>query len=260
MKIAAFYENIRTGAVQDGIPMAEAVAALCRSGLQGLYVGWQSAQQYPQELASVLRETGTEAVGLHGWIDFDRGGAEARAMIDRAAELGTDHALIVPVCEGGDVGRLIADMREAVRYGREKGVRVCMEDLDQASSPYNSLAGLKRFLEEIPDLCCCFDTGNWIMHGEDEVEAFKALRGRITALHLKDRVTAPVNGDDGARQILDGSVRYPVPVGQGYIRVAEILAMAGDWPAVVELYEYSPAHMLEGIRASVEWVKGQLRG
>ena len=259
MKIAAFFENIRTGAEYEGISVAEAVSGLQKAGLQGIYVSCESTQKYADELAEAVRETGVGIVGLHGWIDFDTQIGDVRGAIDRAAELGTDHLLIVPVCEGNDVEKLTAGMRDAVAYGREKGVRVCMEDVDQANYPTSTIAGLRAFLDRIPGLECCFDTGNWIMSGEDEVEAFKKTQDRISAMHLKDRSKTRINEDDIEIRLPDGSELYPAPVGKGYVRVAEILSMAGDWPVIAELYNCSPARMLEGIRASVEWIAAQIR-
>lgn len=258
MEIAAFYENIRTGAEHDGIPMTEAVASLRGAGLQGLYVSCESTELYADELAETVRETGVGIVGLHAWVHFDRDAEEARRAVDRAAELGTDHLLIVPVRADHDFEKLIAGVKEAAAYGKSRGVQVCMEDLDQADSPYNSLAGMRTFLDRIPDLGCCFDTGNWIMHQEDETEAFRELRSRICAMHLKDRAMTPIHADDAGTEILDGSFRYPVPVGKGILRVGEILSGAGDVPVIVELYGYSPAHMLEGIRESVAWVRNRI--
>ena len=57
------------------------------------------------------------------------------------------------------------------------------------------------------------------------------------------------------KQILDGSCRYPASIGSGYIRIREILEIAADLPMIVELYDYSPSHMLDGIRSSIEWVQ-----
>ncbi len=259
MKTAAFYENIRTGAVHDGISMPEAVSALRGSGLEGIYVSYDSTVQYADELAETVRTTGVEITGLHAWIHFSREGTEARRVIEQAARLGTNHVLIVPVCDGNDLETLLAGMRDAVSYGKSRNVQVYMEDLDQADSLYNSVEGLQVFMDRIPDLGCCFDTGNWIMRQEDEVEAFRHFRGRTGALHLKDRAMTPENPEDAGKEILDGTCRYPVPVGRGYIRTGEILDMAGDVPAIVELYDYSPSRMLAGIRASVEWVRRRQR-
>ena len=175
-RISAFYENIRTGAVHDGISVVKAVSALCSSGLQGIYISYASTLQYADEIAEVVAETGVEITGLHAWISFSKDGTEARDVIDQAARLGTDHVLIVPVCDDNDVETLVAGMQDAVRYGMEKGIQVFMEDLDAADSSYNSMKGLQTFMDRIPELKCCFDTGNWIMHGEDEVEAFRQFR------------------------------------------------------------------------------------
>ena len=255
MIVSAFYENIRTGAVHDGLPMTEAVKLLCESGLKGLYVSYESTVHFSGELDEVLRETGIKVTGLHSWIDFSRDKTGYKNLIDQAVSLGTDHVLIVPVCTDQNMETLIEGMKNAVEYGAARGIRVFMEDLDQANSPYNNLAGLKLFLERIPGLLCCFDTGNLIMHQEDEVDGFKQLQNRIRALHLKDRVIRPQNPDDIGKQILDGSCRYPAPVGSGYIRIREILEIAADLPMIVELYDYGPSHMLDGIRSSIEWVQ-----
>ena len=251
-RIAAFYENIITGSMHEGLSMVDAVSVLRNSGLRGIYVSYDSTVYYADELAEVLEKTGVEITGLHAWVDFDK--TDAHDVIDQAVRLGTDHVLLVPVCAGNDAETLLAGMRNAVAYGENNGVRIYMEDLDQADSPYNSVAGLQFFLDQVPGLRCCFDTGNLIMRQEDEVQAFRHLQPRICALHLKDRAMTPVNADDMGKKILDGSNRYPVPVGKGYIRIPEILAMAGDLPVIVELYDYSPSHMLDGIRSSVQQI------
>ena len=166
--------------------------------------------------------------------------------------------MIVPVCSGQNLETLIDGMKNAVEYGEARGVQVYMEDLDQADSPYNNLTGLKLFLDQISGLSCCFDTGNLIMDQEDEVDGFEQLKTRIRALHLKDRSVRQNNPDDIGKQILDGSYRYPVPVGNGYIRIPEILEIAADLPMIVELYDYSPSHMLAGISSSIEWVQKRI--
>ena len=49
----------------------------------------------------------------------------------------------------------------------------------------------------------------------------------------------------------------------GYIHIKEILDLLKEqkYPGkvIVELYDYSPEHMLEGIGESVSWVAGVLR-
>lgn len=255
MKISAFYENIRTGADHDGISMAEAVSALREAGLEGVYVGYDSTRRYADELADVMQQTGVEITGLHAWINFDRFRGAAFKVIDQAARLGTDHVLIVPTTEGISDAPIYEGLQATVDYGDQKGVRVYLEDLDLDSSTLCTMGGVCMLLRRIPRLLCCFDTGNLIMFHEDETEGFKRGGSRVRALHLKDRAHSPLHPEDVGKRTMDGEYCYPAPVGMGYIKMAELLSMAGDMPAVVELYDYSPAHMLEGIRSSIEWVR-----
>ncbi|MBO6092215.1 MAG: hypothetical protein J6P40_01110, partial [Oscillospiraceae bacterium] len=174
MKISAFYENIRTGAEFCGVTMTEAVTMLRDSGLTGLYISLDSLKAFLPEIRAVLENTGVFVAGLHAWIDLDTNPDGYRELIDAACNNGTDNVLIVPTCSGNHDNNLteilLAGVKAAVEYGESRGITVCMEDMDRLNSPYNSVAGLDQFLSNIPGLFCCFDTGNFIMHQEDELE------------------------------------------------------------------------------------------
>ena len=258
MKISAFYENIRTGAEFCGVTMTEAVTMLRDSGLTGLYISLDSLKASLPEIRAVLENTGVFVAGLHAWIDLDTNPDGYRELIDAACNNGTDNVLIVPTCSGNHDNNLteilLAGVKAAVEYGESRGITVCMEDMDRLNSPYNSVAGLDQFLSNIPGLFCCFDTGNFIMHQEDELEAFRYFQSKISMMHLKDRAKEPEHPDDVGRIIADGTVRYPCPVGSGFIQIKQILDIANGLPVIVELYDYSPEHMLEGIRKSIKWL------
>ena len=61
-------------------------------------------------------------------------------------------------------------MSHAVLYGQELGITVSMEDFDGLEAPYCTIAGLDEFLRDVPGLACSFDTGNFIMYQENELE------------------------------------------------------------------------------------------
>ena len=73
----------------------------------------------------------------------------------------------------------------------------------------------------------------------------------------------PSYPDDMAKICADGSPSYAAETGFGYIHIKEILDLLKEqkYPGnvIVELYDYSPEHMLEGIGESVSWVAGVLR-
>ena len=208
-----------------------------------------------------MDNTGVCVSGLHAWIDLDRNPEGYQELVDAAVKVNTDNVLIVPYCSEthleGPMKTLLDGVQAAVAYGLKRGIKVCMEDMDRLDFPFNSVAGLENFLSYIPGLYCCFDTGNFIMHQEDELEAFQHFQTRVCAIHLKDRTRKAYNAEDIGRIIADGTVRYPCPVGSGFIRIKEILELSGNIPVIAELYDYSPEHMLEGLRKSVEWINKQ---
>ena len=126
MPIAAFYENIRTGALEKGISMTEAVSRLRESGMDGIYICLDSVREYPDEIEEVIRTTGVCVTGLHAWIDFGRNPEGYQELVDAAVRLKTDHVLIVPTCEDEEepLPVLLCGMRKAVLYGKDRGIRV----------------------------------------------------------------------------------------------------------------------------------------
>lgn len=258
--IAVFYENILTGAIAEHMRMPVVVAALKARGLDAVYISDETLKDRIHEVHSVLRSTGVAVAGLHAWIDFSSNPANQsyRFLIDEAVRLKADNVLIVPGMESPE--NIVAGMRAAVKYGDVMGIRVCMEPLDRLDSPYNNIAGLEYFLDSVPGLYCCFDTGNLILRGEDELAAFGRVKDRVIGLHLKDRTWEKANVDDAEKVCADGRTVYPAPVGDGVIRMEEILDAADSaatLPLIIELYDYSPAHILDGICRSLEWVKKQ---
>lgn len=268
MKIAAFYENIVTGAESRGIPVKEAVFLLMQSGLDLLYIGLDSLRSRQAELQDVIESTGLCVEGVHAWIDLGTAPKDpaCEELIRKAADLGAKHALIVPgLFPQGESdhkhreANMIRGMRRVVAMGERVGVTVCMEDLDSLQAPYSTADGLDRFLSEIPGLRCCFDTGNLALIGEDELAAFLRFRDRLCAIHLKDRAHEPSAPGSIGKTCSDGSIVYPVPVGTGYIQTRDILRYLREndrtCNGIVELYDYSPAQMLSSIAASIRWVK-----
>ena len=130
-----------------------------------------------------------------------------------------------------------------------------MEDFDGLEAPYCTIAGLNDFLTDVPGLACSFDTGNFIMYQENELEAFQLFRDKICTVHLKDRRKEAKYPDDKAKICADGSLSYAAETGRGYIHIKEILDLLKEQNyhgnVIVELYDYSPEHMLEGIGESV---------
>ncbi len=269
MKVSAFYENIVTGAEASGIDMHSALEQLKKAGMDRIYLMPQSWEKDKELLKEALPLLGIEVEGLHSWIFFQKNPSDAsyRGVIDLAAELGAEHVLFVPgmLTVGNtrrDIDNILTGMRAAVSYGNEKGIHVLMENFDGLLSPFNSIAGLQYFMDSIPGLGCAFDTGNFVMFREDELEAAALFADRIRFIHVKDRALSPLRPGNRKKLCADLSEVYPCAVGSGYIRIKEIFdyLAARDIKAnaVAELFDCDPGFMLEDIEASVRWIKENL--
>lgn len=108
------------------------------------------------------------------------------------------------------------------------GCRLTMEPFDckwgdtNEFVSYRTLAGIQTYLENVPGLLCCFDSGNFQRGGTAWEEAATALQGKIANVHLKDlrrdELYAPL-----AKKSVDGSLWSMAPVGGGELHLSECL-------------------------------------
>lgn len=272
MRIAAFYENIKEGTEYLGISMKEACMDLKEAGMELLYISGSSFQEDRDEVIQLLKETELKIEGLHQWVDFAHNpeSEEYKQTLKDAKMLGAANVLFVPGFIRDEeesqreylIMNMIKGMSHAVAYGEKIGMPVSMEDFDGMSAPYNCISGLKRFMDEIPGLKCSFDTGNFIMYHENEMDAFACFNDRLCTIHLKDRKATPYYAGNIPNICADGSRSYSCPIGDGNIHIEELIArLQGqnyEGNLIVEMYGCDPKHMLEGIRQSILHVKAML--
>lgn len=278
MHIAAFLENILQGARAQDIPLRDALKMMQDAGMEKIYVGTMSINGFMgmpglgEGVFDTFEELGIGVEGLHGFFDFGHHPEDEsyRDFIDLAARHGAPNVLIVPgMIPEEDAHRrdeMLANMKsvliKAVAYGREKGVIVSMEDFDGLTAPFCTIDGLDWFMQEVEGLQCSFDTGNFVMYREDELEAFERFRSKICTMHLKDRGTTRIYEGDSAVTLADGSQLYPIPVGYGIIRVREIIdglkAQGYDGGLIAEIFGCDGAHMLPSIAKSIRWIRDNI--
>ena len=267
MKIAAFYENIATGAKQRGISVHDAVAEMKEAGLQRLYMSGRSFRGDEEGVLALCREFDLEIEGLYDFFDFlhkpeDDGYIQ---QVDTALRAGAKNVMsIVGMFREEDTGNhdtlmenAATVLRRAVAYAQEKGIDYSMEDFDNLTSPVCTIEGMVWFQQQVPGLKCSFDTGNFVLYHQDELEAFEQMKHLICTVHVKDRGPEQHYPDDLARICADGAAMYSTPIGQGAIKVEEIFrrlkAMGYDGTLIAELFDYGDT--LKGIKESIEWIK-----
>lgn len=156
-----------------------------------------------------------------------------RRFLYDVAEAGSRQVLILPAdMTPGDKAPQIARLAEHLHRTCEEaapyGIRVLLEDYDGAGSPCCQLADLRTLLEAVPALGLAFDTGNFLYSGQDTLEAYARLKGRLCHLHLKDRCLTPLHPNDQPMVTPDGRALYPCAAGKGILPIATILQKAQE--------------------------------
>ena len=275
MKTATFYENILCGvraSLGDGATretfnraVSEAVSSLMDSGLDMLCVSLGSLSSDEGGINGII-SSGVGVEQVYEWIDLisDPCHPDVDLMMSEAARVGANNVLIVPgIDRPGERGsrtrfkNIVTGMKRAVMLGRKYGITVCAEDLDHLEASYCTSHGLKKLLDSVPGLMCCYDTGNLMISCEDGLEALALFSDRIRAVHLKDRAPAPMAQECAVMTCSDGSLLYPSPVGSGIVpmrKILEYLSKTGyDGNVITELFSYDPVKTLDAIKESVEW-------
>ena len=84
---------------------------------------------------------------------------------------------------------------------------------------------MQWFAEQVPGLCFTFDTGNFIIHGENIFAAWEELKDKVVHVHCKDRKISsdkPLQTQKNAT--LDIKECYlPAAVGEGCIPIKELV-------------------------------------
>lgn len=125
-----------------------------------------------------------------------KNGRQARSYLPFLREKGIKNLMMV--CRPGSSaadrdrvnGAIISSLNSLCSEAAKYGVTVLAEDFDSSDIPCGSCEDMLFFGERVPLLRFTFDTGNFAFFGEDALECFGRLSGRIAHVHLKDRVSA----------------------------------------------------------------------
>ncbi len=178
--------------------IAAVVAVLAVSGCSGRQES-PRVSIFADHIGAVSRQeeiSFAEAASIVRGIGY--AGADVRVTQDPAElkildSLGFKHSCCIAnidYCSGEVRPDVSARLAAFAARAAKEGLTVMVEDYDNASSPCFNTEMLKDLFSKAPSLMHNFDSGNYIIAGEDCLEALKLFRERIAHVHLKDRVPA----------------------------------------------------------------------
>ena len=205
-----------------------------------------------------------EISNLYQFFDFGNhyaaGMHTGRKMIDTAKAMGIQRVMIIPgflapeqakeltkasssfeetaaYMEG--ISEILA-MRDAIaeltEYATERGIMVSMEDFDAFDSPIARMNPIKWFLTQVPGLKHTLDMGNYAFSNESAAEAYELFKDQIGHVHCKDRGEEKEEdpeiwkglGVPYGEELSHRRGMKPVPVGDGYMPIAELVKKLKD--------------------------------
>ena len=247
-RVSIFAAHVSTVASQEHISFAEAAAAVRAIGYEGADV-WVTQDE---DQLRILDSVGFAHSCCIAEIDYCSG-ADVSADEERALEFmrthGYDRILIVPgLYRGEDTPDVSVRLGEFAARAAAEGLTVAVEDYDNPHSPCFDTGMLSGLFAAAPELMHNFDSGNYIIAGEDCLEAVRLFRDRIAHVHLKDRVS-------------ENDMSCPA-IGSGCIPEAEAIAALADsgYDGWLTVEHFGHAHMLEAAEESYRFISSCLAG
>jgi sugar phosphate isomerase/epimerase len=183
---------------------------------------------------AALAETGSAVVCYDVGGDFinpDRSArqnavATVRTSLERAARLGAQRILIVPgsLKEGISpaVARtwIVEGLKECVPEADRLGLPLTIEDHSSQAAVYGRSDHLNAICDAVgPHLAVTYDVGNFLLAGEDPLQALDRLASRIIHVHFKDWHVVPPTAEQPVRSVtgLDGRRYTGAVLGEGVV-------------------------------------------
>jgi sugar phosphate isomerase/epimerase len=225
----------------------------------------------PAEIARICGARNLEISCINGSANladadesaFEAGLEQARALTDAAAGMGCPVIMLIPGrAESEDdlpraAGRIAEGLRQAVAYAADQGITVTIEDFPNALAPYASIEQVQYLLDEAPGLKLTYDCGNWLIGGDDPVEALHQFAGAIVNAHIKEWELDPT---ESRHRLPDGRRIRGGLHGEGVLDHEAILSglvqIGYDGYLAFE-YEGVEDH-LEATRRGMEYLRGVL--
>ena len=263
IKLSIFYEHLREAMEQTGKSLEELLAEAKKAGISGVEMEFSTLVKKP-ELHRIIQNAGMEISNLYQFFDFGNhyaaGMHAGRKMIDTAKAMGIQRVMIIPgflapeqakeltkasgsfeetaaYMEG--ISEILA-MRDAIaeltEYATERGIMVSMEDFDAFDSPIARMNPIKWFLTQVPGLKHTLDMGNYAFSNESAAEAYELFKDQIGHVHCKDRGEEKEEdpeiwkglGVPFGEELAHRRGLKPVPVGDGYMPIAELVKKLKD--------------------------------
>lgn len=267
MKFSVFYEHIAEAAVQEQRSVESICQEISALNIKGVEIENTRLIKEKEEILNALKSAGMEISCMYGFFDFAHTSDlnDGMKMVDLAEECYIKKVMLIPGFLEDDefepsiykekVDKMIHVLKQVCEYAKKKDIMVVLEDFDDKKAPFATSKQMNYFYENIPDLYCAFDTGNFLYSEEDALEVLPLFLGRIGHVHCKDRSLAAKEGET-PKATIKGRDMYSSPVGSGCIPMKEILSkiIETGYDDYVAIEHFGSMNQLQDMKISIKWL------
>lgn len=254
IRLSTFFDHILQAEEQTGKHIPELLAEVKKAGISAVEINRTYLLEHPATL-EMLETAGLQVSCIYEFYALERGREteKARRHIEIARKTKAGKILIVPgffsveteefvncvpdrekvwdyLSHSEKAQRMADGLREIVEMAGSRNIAdtpitVVIEDFDDRNSPIACVSGMQWFAEQVPGLCFTFDTGNFIIHGENIFAAWEELKDKVVHVHCKDRKISsdkPLQTQKNATPDIK-ECYLPAAVGEGCIPIEELV-------------------------------------
>lgn len=263
MKISVFAEHLFEAAEQEKLPFEDILKKVESMGVTAVELDYARLAQ-DDTLPSYFRNHGLEIACVYAFLDFSHSDdmSYAVSVVKTLEKHNIKRLMGIPgfVYDSDNrdlcVQRMYDCMNRLSGLCARSGISLCLEDFDDKTAVFSTTEGLAGFMNNVIDLGCAFDTGNFIYSGENALDAFSELKEKVVHLHCKDRSFAPKKGEE-PKISLTGQALYSSPVGYGEMPIEKIVRelLKSGYDGYFAIEHFGSMHQLSDIIKSAEKLK-----
>lgn len=254
IRLSVFFDHILQAEEQTGKHIPELLAEVKKAGISAVEINCTYLLEHPATL-EMLETAGLQVSCIYEFYALERGREteKARRHIEIARKTKAGKILIVPgffsveteefvncvpdrekvwdyLSHSEKAQRMADGLREIVEMAGSRNIAdtpitVVIEDFDDRNSPIACVSGMQWFAKQVPGLCFTFDTGNFIIHGENIFAAWEELKDKVVHVHCKDKKISsdkPLQTQKNATPDIK-ECYLPAAVGEGCIPIKELV-------------------------------------
>lgn len=265
--LTTFYNHVIEAAKQENLSLKEVSKQINEHGIKGVEIDYRdldpTGRNFNKELAGELSDAGIPIFGCYVFYDWGRHPFDIsyKRIYKNLASIGVKNSLAIPgmLPKGMDpkkaMRRMAKRLKKAVACANSLGITVLLEDFDDCIAPFSTAAGMKYFFDEVKDLKCAFDTGNFFYSDEDVLEKLPMFIDNTAYVHCKDRSLDVKEGEE-PKATVSGVNMYSSPVGSGVIPMKEIIErlLKHGYKGSFAIEHFGSKHQLSDMITSADYL------